>query len=862
MRRAWTALWLLTLAVPPVMAAREPILPLGRAGSESAALGGAGVALPGRAEAMFFNPAALAQMSWPEIASGFGNQDLGDLRQFYFAGVMPLYGQLVAGVAGSKLFFAQGDVEDTDQLQVSLAFPLSADGRLLAGFTGKYLSQEFASLGERARGGGVDVGLLFEALRTAGQDVWTLSAALGDAQTILKEADGEETRLPNLYRFGSSFRMAGGTLLVAAFDAQVAPNPAFENFQVLRLGWEQKLPLAAPPEARTRLGYLQRLDQDGLLTAGVGLAWGDLRLDYALQMPVTFQDAFHELSLSWGFQRGERKQAAALTAVRESEEAVPSTPAAESPDSLFSALRSAANMRERVAYVPPPTPTPRPRATPTPPRSPGPAMDNYQYALKVPKGPADMEKTNLAPDLELPGSFSSYISALHTSNNEFQMVSQPLRLHVVVNPFSPNHDGIKDRTMFLGRVESGNLRVARWILNIVKNEQVLRTFKGQGGLPRNLEWDGTDERGRVLPDGDYQVILRVFDDNGLELAGAAKTVKIQTQAETVSLEGPESVTLSGDPKLDQPLVFSVPEAPFSRDWRFSIRDDTGREIFQTGGGGQVPQKLSWPPRVQGRVAPAGRYRAVISYRDEVGLKIVADANFRINYASFGAQLSASPTLFRPGDAAGEGVNFKLKAEGDVKISRWTLKIQGQDPARTVKVFQAQGVPPATLHWDGRDDAGRALTGGAVFRALLTLISAVGTSSQAESQQLQADLGAYTGEKALTINLVRVDFAPDKADLTAEARKSLNGAAEIIQRYKTDYLIRILGHADDREAPNREAELSRNRAQAVADYLSGSQGIPAAKIQVMGYGKEKPVGQGEAESERAKNRSVEVVLYAK
>jgi len=133
----------LTLAaVQGAFAAQESFVPAGRASARSMALGGSEMALPGTAESLFSNPAALSQLRAPQASVGFGILDSSGEQQAYLAAALPLTGRLVAAIGGVKIHFApDAGWGDTDTLLISLAFPLSIDGKLLAGLSGKYMHQ-------------------------------------------------------------------------------------------------------------------------------------------------------------------------------------------------------------------------------------------------------------------------------------------------------------------------------------------------------------------------------------------------------------------------------------------------------------------------------------------------------------------------------------------------------------------------------------------------------------------------------------------------------------------------------------------------------------------------------------------------
>ncbi|NTV52473.1 MAG: OmpA family protein, partial [Candidatus Firestonebacteria bacterium] len=508
-------------------------------------------------------------------------------------------------------------------------------------------------------------------------------------------------------------------------------------------------------------------------------------------------------------------------------------------DRIFSALDLAAEAEEerRRSVTPTPTPTPVPKAKPRL-RVAGDVVAGNEeeavYHLSVPQSPADQEDASAAPELEMPGSFSGYLSGLKPGQDNFKIVNQEVRLLVVVNPFSPNHDGRQDRTIFVGRIESERLRMSHWIINVIQGEKVFRTFRGGSRMPHNLEWDGTDERGRVLPDGTYDVLLRVFNEGGLEAAGVTQPVVIRTRLVPIKLSAPGTVTLTGDKQQDAPVVVAIPKIPRSSNWRFYLLDSNRRKVFDRNGSGEVPEKFSWQPRVAGRVAPAGKYRGVLEYRDEVGLKGTAETEFKIGYAAFSVQLKAAPLLFKPGQNAGEGVSFTPDLQGELKINRWTLSVLDEKSDRVWRRLEGEGQLPGSIFWDGRDASGLAVPEGKMFRGVLTATSAVGSEEQAETAPLQSDLGNYAGKQALAMNLTRVPFEADSAVLTEAALRNLQAAVNVLHQNKTDFVLRLLGYCDLTEAHDKDIELSRQRAQVVADYLIETAKIPTERIQFVGY----------------------------
>jgi peptidoglycan-associated lipoprotein len=98
---------------------------------------------------------------------------------------------------------------------------------------------------------------------------------------------------------------------------------------------------------------------------------------------------------------------------------------------------------------------------------------------------------------------------------------------------------------------------------------------------------------------------------------------------------------------------------------------------------------------------------------------------------------------------------------------------------------------------------------------------------------------------------RVFFDTDMSNIREDGRQTLNRQAEWLKRY-TQYQITIEGHCDERGTREYNLALGERRANAARQYLIG-QGIPAARIKTISYGKERPDPVGSDEAAWARNR---------
>ena len=104
---------------------------------------------------------------------------------------------------------------------------------------------------------------------------------------------------------------------------------------------------------------------------------------------------------------------------------------------------------------------------------------------------------------------------------------------------------------------------------------------------------------------------------------------------------------------------------------------------------------------------------------------------------------------------------------------------------------------------------------------------------------------------------RVLFGYDSADLTDEAKKILDTQVSWL---KSDAGIKITieGHCDERGTREYNIALGEKRANAAKKYLT-SNGVDAARIKILSYGKERPAFFGTSEEILAKNRRAVTVV---
>ena len=103
----------------------------------------------------------------------------------------------------------------------------------------------------------------------------------------------------------------------------------------------------------------------------------------------------------------------------------------------------------------------------------------------------------------------------------------------------------------------------------------------------------------------------------------------------------------------------------------------------------------------------------------------------------------------------------------------------------------------------------------------------------------------------------VHFEEDSSTLSGEARSILGHQASWLNQY-AQYRVTIEGHADERGTREYNLALGAKRAMAVKSFLA-SQGVNAARIKTISYGKERPIAVCDEPSCWTQNRRAQTVL---
>ncbi len=124
-------------------------------------------------------------------------------------------------------------------------------------------------------------------------------------------------------------------------------------------------------------------------------------------------------------------------------------------------------------------------------------------------------------------------------------------------------------------------------------------------------------------------------------------------------------------------------------------------------------------------------------------------------------------------------------------------------------------------------------------------------------QLNSVLATTESARGLVVNLGDVLFDTGRYTLKPNAQIAMAKVSTILQLYP-NLKVQVEGYTDSVGGDAYNQKLSENRANAVHDFLIQN-GVPAANVTAVGYGKADPVASNETVDGRRQNRRVNLVV---
>ena len=140
---------------------------------------------------------------------------------------------------------------------------------------------------------------------------------------------------------------------------------------------------------------------------------------------------------------------------------------------------------------------------------------------------------------------------------------------------------------------------------------------------------------------------------------------------------------------------------------------------------------------------------------------------------------------------------------------------------------------------------------------------IGNQLDKQEADLRAQMGnsnvniRNTGDRLIVTLPQDILFPTDSATLRPDLQRDLRTVGQSLLAYP-DTTVQVIGHTDNTGDAGYNLNLSRERAQSVANILM-SEGVPSFRIQSIGRGEDQPLASNLTPEGRAQNRRVEIVI---
>ncbi|MEJ5184977.1 MAG: FlgD immunoglobulin-like domain containing protein, partial [Rectinemataceae bacterium] len=330
---------------------------------------------------------------------------------------------------------------------------------------------------------------------------------------------------------------------------------------------------------------------------------------------------------------------------------------------------------------------------------------------------------------------------------------------------SPDGDGNKDVIAFRtqGSIENA------WKYEIIdRSGKAVRTVEiKEQAAPRDFVWDGTDDQGKVVPDGRYRFRLSAADESGnigSRVVGNSPDesdwIIVDTSRPRIFLQSAVTAfSPNGDGELDvQSIDLNLESTRNLLSWELSILDQNKKQVWVRRGPGDNPPQASYSFDGRddtGQMLPDGWYEAVVRLRYRNGYTpVVASSPFLLDVIPPSATivLDDERAIFSPdGDGSRDTLGFRLSG---TREDVWKLSIVSADGRTVLEKSYIEELADRFV-WDGKDASGKLVEDGR-YTLLLACVDGAGNAFRTEYKPIMVD----TSRPQARLALNREAFSPN------------------------------------------------------------------------------------------------------
>jgi outer membrane protein OmpA-like peptidoglycan-associated protein len=469
------------------------------------------------------------------------------------------------------------------------------------------------------------------------------------------------------------------------------------------------------------------------------------------------------------------------------------------------------------------------------------------------------------------GSISIYDNGARIVHNE-KIVIDTVMPKVTVN--------ISSRVISPGRDEPGNSSEISFKSDeIVTWKGIIKDSSGSEVVETSDEdstslvvWEGMDDSGNYLPDGDYFLSASFTDRAGNTYNHKTEKIAVKRivgAADILVIPGIIRLLEGND---NSGLYFKVISDPKDdiASWKFDLKESSGKTALSENGASTLPDHIFW----DGKDGSEGFYSAefrVVYNNGGVTEKKIDDIYYDLTAPLLDLDAASSPFVDEGGSYEGE-VNFILEIKENYKLYGWEIVIRDSD-GQTVITLDGEGDPEGYVDWYGETENNYKLESGAVYTATARVADMAGNIGTAKGD-FPIDIALVKRDGKYYINTENIIFAAYKSSIDSRGRetaninrKSLKRVADLMKAYP-DYTVVIEGHAlnvllgaGSAREKKEEAileKLTADRAESVRKELL-KLGVPESSLKTESFGGKQPIAPVKDMKERWKNRRAVFVV---
>ncbi|MCR5219359.1 FlgD immunoglobulin-like domain containing protein [Treponema sp.] len=328
------------------------------------------------------------------------------------------------------------------------------------------------------------------------------------------------------------------------------------------------------------------------------------------------------------------------------------------------------------------------------------------------------------------------------------------------------------------RIKQSGSEEELWTAKITdQSGKTIRSYKWEKSEPLNVEWNGTDDKSAIVPDGLYN-----YEVTATDLAGNVSEKALITNI-LFSAEKPETaVAISGSKyfspegqnskiknvKLDVTIPNPTSSVNSLTEWSVQIVDAKDKVVREYSGDGKNAPKgnLTFDGKdSEGKALPEGQYRAKIAatYLNGYKPEVIYSPEFVIDNSAPKASATVNSKIFNGKDRLKIALS-SVQKPAYTGAKTWTGTIVDAKSGAIVKQYNFGSELPAEVEWDSVSDAGTIAADGD-YSFKLDVADLAGNTASVSTSSFKLD----TSKTEAYISISPAAFSPNGNGVQEEVK---------------------------------------------------------------------------------------------